>query len=532
MSLTKVTYSMVSGAPFNPIDYGADPTGAADSTAAFTAMFAALTDGSECYIQGEYLITSALTISANNVTLSGAGGYSKSMIVCETASVQMLTVTGYGFKTKNIALRGDGGANGVGATVNGIKFLRADGSSDVDATLQDTTIEGMAQSVDMNGKNLSILGGLIASGLGGVLFTRVGTDESRGLMIKGVRFHSMGTIGLVAMCVELNAYATNCDISNNFGDSIYSFYEGPINGTTLDNNLLYRVSGPGITVVAATNTTQQRCGSVNGNTLFCYSPSYVGNGITLTMQNGQAIGNKVIGPRAHGIELISTTGSLISQNTIVAPNFVAADGAIYDGIKADSGSNTNLIADNHIRGAGTAARSAMNITSTNNVVMDNWVDPAYTTPYYAEIPLTVPDTAAGYFGIKKVPAQALDILGFSMGLQQPDAVSGTPVEYKASFTNGSAAEIQGSSLKTVVRSSIAASEKAEVEVWTMRTGAMTKHSTFGWQGDLAMVPLAADPTTPATGTLALSDGTAGTLSWGASGAGLYRYSGAAWVFVG
>lgn len=37
MSLTKATYSMIEGAPVNVLDFGADPTGATDSTAAFTA---------------------------------------------------------------------------------------------------------------------------------------------------------------------------------------------------------------------------------------------------------------------------------------------------------------------------------------------------------------------------------------------------------------------------------------------------------------------------------------------------------------
>lgn len=35
MALTKVSYSMISGAPISVVDYGADPTGVADSTAAF-----------------------------------------------------------------------------------------------------------------------------------------------------------------------------------------------------------------------------------------------------------------------------------------------------------------------------------------------------------------------------------------------------------------------------------------------------------------------------------------------------------------
>ena len=37
MSLTKATYSMITGAPVNVLDYGADPTGVADSTGAIQA---------------------------------------------------------------------------------------------------------------------------------------------------------------------------------------------------------------------------------------------------------------------------------------------------------------------------------------------------------------------------------------------------------------------------------------------------------------------------------------------------------------
>jgi hypothetical protein len=44
MSLTKASYSMINGAPYNVLDFGADPTGATDSTAAFQALAAATTE--------------------------------------------------------------------------------------------------------------------------------------------------------------------------------------------------------------------------------------------------------------------------------------------------------------------------------------------------------------------------------------------------------------------------------------------------------------------------------------------------------
>lgn len=56
MSLTKVTYSMIQGAQVNVLDFGADPTGAEDSTAAIQA---ALDTGNTVWIpEGTYLVTS------------------------------------------------------------------------------------------------------------------------------------------------------------------------------------------------------------------------------------------------------------------------------------------------------------------------------------------------------------------------------------------------------------------------------------------------------------------------------------------
>lgn len=46
MSLTKVSYSMITGAVFNVLDYGADPTGTNDSTTAYTTLVATAPSGS------------------------------------------------------------------------------------------------------------------------------------------------------------------------------------------------------------------------------------------------------------------------------------------------------------------------------------------------------------------------------------------------------------------------------------------------------------------------------------------------------
>lgn len=80
MSLTKVSYSMINGAPFNVLDYGADPTGVADSAAAIQAAITAASasvagsTGAVVYFPtGTYLISTTITLP-NRVGLQGANG--------------------------------------------------------------------------------------------------------------------------------------------------------------------------------------------------------------------------------------------------------------------------------------------------------------------------------------------------------------------------------------------------------------------------------------------------------------------------
>lgn len=74
MSLTKASYSMIKGAPVNILDYGADPTGVADSTAAIQA---AVDAGKSIFIPaGTFKITAPITLSQNIFEISGIKGKS------------------------------------------------------------------------------------------------------------------------------------------------------------------------------------------------------------------------------------------------------------------------------------------------------------------------------------------------------------------------------------------------------------------------------------------------------------------------
>ena len=76
MSLTKVSYSMITGSPVNVLDYGADSTGATDSRAAIQAAIdAAMPTNGAVYIpNGTYLVSTTLNCrnaTGNSVSIIG-----------------------------------------------------------------------------------------------------------------------------------------------------------------------------------------------------------------------------------------------------------------------------------------------------------------------------------------------------------------------------------------------------------------------------------------------------------------------------
>lgn len=79
MSLTKVSYSMVTGAPANVLDFGAVGDGVADDTVAIQAAF---NSGiKDIYIpKGTYRITSTLTLSGNGYRIVQAGNVSSVLL--------------------------------------------------------------------------------------------------------------------------------------------------------------------------------------------------------------------------------------------------------------------------------------------------------------------------------------------------------------------------------------------------------------------------------------------------------------------
>lgn len=135
MSLTKATYSMINGAPANVLDYGADATGVADSTAAFAAALAA---ADAVYVPtGTYKTTSPLAIAANkkifgdglSSIISFVGTTDQSALYCGNSAA-----LSYGIIIQDLEIQP------VTAATNGIYLLCTVGASVVNVRVSSPTL--------------------------------------------------------------------------------------------------------------------------------------------------------------------------------------------------------------------------------------------------------------------------------------------------------------------------------------------------------------------------------------------------------
>lgn len=123
MSLTKVTYSMIEDGMVNVVDFGADPSGVADSTSAINAAFAkanTLYVGySALYLgniggkpivyfpEGNYKITAAVGSGLNNVIVRGVN----SVLFSASTTINLLSLGTYNVTVENMTF--DGGQHHI-----------------------------------------------------------------------------------------------------------------------------------------------------------------------------------------------------------------------------------------------------------------------------------------------------------------------------------------------------------------------------------------------------------------------------------
>lgn len=218
----------------NVKDYGAVGNGTTDDTAAIQSAINAATAGTTIYFPQTgsgawYKTTATLNITTPSLRFLGNPRDIYAMsIKCTTANVTILQVKAPGFVAQHIGFIGDGGANGVGATVNGIELF-GDTDGNLDANLWNASFLYLSVPVRTRGRNATIsqdslfsnsLKGVIIDGVDAVYHTGPNAAQNRGNTIRGCRFHNIGNAATdTAIEITVAAKVLHAIIADNFFDS-------------------------------------------------------------------------------------------------------------------------------------------------------------------------------------------------------------------------------------------------------------------------------------------------------------------------
>lgn len=329
MSLTKVSYSMITGAPVNILDYGADPTGTNDSTAAIQAALDAVTDGGEViFPPGTYLVSGngSLLQPKSNTALVGT----------RTASVIRIN-----------SASGDASIFGVSTSVSELVFegLTLDGNS------------GVITSYDTFGLQFPYAGSITVNNCTFQNFKRDGmllglSTRVDHLTVDSCNFSNIGYNGVRTYNARMQ-YINNC----RFFDFITSpldfnpiLVENTETTTIVTNNYFSNNSGswtPGNSTVSLMGDRNYVAGNtiVGGGSIVVHSGPYgrsgikdyriIGNSIQNIVTSGIIVNtdvntdiivsnNYLRNVKGTGIQVVSNTAPPYSTNTpvIVSNNII------------------------------------------------------------------------------------------------------------------------------------------------------------------------------------------------------------------
>ena len=145
MSLTKVSYSMIQGMPVSVLDYGADPTGIADSTAAIAAAYAKVISDVSSYSlvfpTGTYKYSASPNFGVTGLNVYAIGQVTLSYTGTDNALIFDAGLTAYVF---DVRFLGEFIVDAPATAKNGI-FLRSVHFSQIQATVRGcgTTYAGL-----------------------------------------------------------------------------------------------------------------------------------------------------------------------------------------------------------------------------------------------------------------------------------------------------------------------------------------------------------------------------------------------------
>jgi parallel beta-helix repeat protein len=377
MSLTKVSYAMIQGAPVNVLDFGAVGNGVANDTAAIQA---ALNSGS-LYVfvpQGTYKIATTLTIPSG-VEIFGCGN---SSVLSLAADTTMLTTTGSNVVIRDIRLNGNSSTyNDPNNNAIYVNWVSVAGSnckiSDVSIiNIAGAGVIGLASSTTASSDVWIENCNIENTGTHGIITQ----DYISNVWIIGNKVKNTGLLFADRPGITASRDGSNVTISNNIcigspsalGTSVHGISVDGTTNASVTGNILLGWIGYGIEVGFSTNCT------ISGNTVTDVGNAGIAlSGIQSTSQvstNVTISGNTITSPIAGGIYSFITggTGTIFHQNISVVGNTI-------NGSTTNSGINMELcnilsitgnsIYNNYLSGVYTL--DCKNVLTSGNTVVNN-----------------------------------------------------------------------------------------------------------------------------------------------------------------
>ena len=399
MALTKVSYSMITGAPASVIDFGADPTGVLNSATAIQAAINSLTAGVVVFPAGTYIISTKIILKSN-VSLTGLGATitytvpyadDTGMFDDNNSGVENITIQGFVFDGNGIwtsvpFANPYGGGNSVGFT-NGQRGIALFNAASKKITIKNNTFTGLEQGVYtgacedilIDGNIFDTIGtaavntsctystisnNVIRSVLGNL--TNAGTtsiDASQ--FADGIYFYGAQNVSVtgnvIEDCIRIGVVlegdgATLCSNISVTGNSLKNF--NSCRGTEL-NAAIWSEGGKTDYTCSATGNVCDNTGAVAGT-----NSAYGILGTRLTM-TGNTITAFNIGIQGEEVKVFSNT---IKSNT--------EDGIL---IGEQTASQYSTIVGNYIENSGAAGMLCYRTKGIVNVFNNTFVDNGQTT---------------------------------------------------------------------------------------------------------------------------------------------------------
>ena len=373
----------------NVKNFGAVGDGVHDDTAAIQAALNAVPSHGTVYFPksgGDYLITSGLLLSKDDVTITSNPLAEYTCCIKTTANITMLTITGYGASLYGLLFRGNGSSTAFVGT-NGILLNRtllgdAETYSNLDANIKNCGFVYLNDAIKGYGRNVNIEDAIFTGckrGIfaDGVIYDSTNYADFRGWRIFHNRFHSMGEpysgqetapasiSELDSWCIEVSLTFKNSNhmeiIDNTYDLGFSGFYKGPLLGAKISENYIFKCMPPfvyaPVTDVDITNKSSSTTNVINDNICVFYHLDsdgiseypYAENAIVITKVNEMIIKNNYfmhIAKECINIENVSFI--ILNGNKILHSN--------------------SLYEDDNIMRSVTKIKNAGNIEAKNNFI--------------------------------------------------------------------------------------------------------------------------------------------------------------------